>query len=63
MVGHIMFLFPTFIRTYSDPLKTVGLITVGHNPEDANRTYSVIHQYLFMAETIFEHLKYQLDQN
>jgi hypothetical protein len=26
-------------------------------------TYSVIHRYLFMAETIFEHLKYQLDQN
>jgi hypothetical protein len=25
--------------------------------------YSVIHQYLFRAETIFEHLKYQLDQN
>jgi hypothetical protein len=25
--------------------------------------YSVIHQYLFMADTIFEHLKYQLDQN
>jgi hypothetical protein len=24
--------------------------------------YSVIHQYLFMADTIFEHLKYQLDQ-
>jgi hypothetical protein len=39
MVGHITFLFPTFIRTYSDPLKTVGLITVGHNPEVAIRTY------------------------
>jgi hypothetical protein len=25
--------------------------------------YSVGHQYLFMADTIFEHLKYQLDQN
>jgi hypothetical protein len=25
--------------------------------------YSVSHQYLFMADTIFEHLKYQLDQN
>jgi hypothetical protein len=24
--------------------------------------YSVSHQYLFMADTIFEHLKYQLDQ-
>jgi hypothetical protein len=23
----------------------------------------VSHQYLFMADTIFEHLKYQLDQN
>jgi hypothetical protein len=25
--------------------------------------YSVSHRYLFMADTIFEHLKYQLDQN
>jgi hypothetical protein len=25
--------------------------------------YSASHQYLFMADTIFEHLKYQLDQN
>jgi hypothetical protein len=25
--------------------------------------YSGSHQYLFMADTIFEHLKYQLDQN
>jgi hypothetical protein len=24
--------------------------------------YSVIHQYLFMADTVFEYLKYQLDQ-
>jgi hypothetical protein len=24
--------------------------------------YSVSHQYLFMADTIFEQLKYQLDQ-
>jgi hypothetical protein len=24
--------------------------------------YSASHQYLFMADTIFEHLKYQLDQ-
>jgi hypothetical protein len=24
--------------------------------------YTVIHQYLFMGDTIFEHLKYQLDQ-
>jgi hypothetical protein len=28
-----------------------------------NTIYSVSHQYLFMADTIFEHLKYQLDQN
>jgi hypothetical protein len=26
------------------------------------RPYSVSHQYLFMADTIFEQLKYQLDQ-
>jgi hypothetical protein len=27
----------------------------------AASAYSVIHQYLFMADSIFEHLKYQLD--
>jgi hypothetical protein len=33
-----------------------------HPPTPTMAMYSVSHQYLFMADTIFEHLKYQLDQ-
>jgi hypothetical protein len=41
----------------------LSLSVVRKNIIRLNVLNSVIHQYLFMAKTIFEHLKYQLNQN